>query len=81
MAIIRSARTLPVENSIEQSFDESKVPFVPAWDLVNLDTSVLTSEEAAAVALALCILTPDRSAVPASAWQLRARMDSLSRRL
>lgn len=80
MAIIRSANARNVDQAELAGFDESQVPFVPAWDLLQSQQRGLNDEEAAAVAIALYLLAPDPSE-QLSPWNMGTRFEAVSRRL
>ncbi len=80
MAIIRSANARNVEQAEQSGFDETLVPFVPAWDLLQSLEQALSDEEAASVAVALYLLTPE-PLDQLSPWNLETRFEAVSRRL
>lgn len=81
MAILRPAKRAPSSPPPQPEFDESMVPFVPAWELLQKEESLLSPEEAAVVAAALFALTPDPASDRESAWRTQARLDAVSRRM
>ncbi|MBN8548890.1 MAG: hypothetical protein J0M12_06210 [Deltaproteobacteria bacterium] len=79
MAIIRSANARTADQDDGAVFDESAVPFVPAWDLLQSKEERLSDAEAVAVALGLLLLTP-HSADQLSPWNIQSRLEAVSRR-
>ncbi|MBN8549804.1 MAG: hypothetical protein J0M12_10865 [Deltaproteobacteria bacterium] len=79
MAIIRSANARTADQDDGIAFDESAVPFVPAWDLLQCKEERLSDPEAVAVALALALLTPQHSD-QLSPWNIQSRLEAVSRR-
>ena len=80
MAIIRSANARSTERDEQQGFDESQVPFVPAWNLLQAQEQSLSDEEAASVAAALYILAPEPQE-QLTPWNIRTRFEAVSQRL
>lgn len=79
MAIIRSANAKSLEQAEQGAFDESQVPFVPAWNLLEAQSKALSDEEAASVAVAIYLLTPE-PLDQLSPWNIGTRFEAVSRR-
>jgi hypothetical protein len=80
MGIIRPAHARNDDLEIVGTgFDESLVPFVPAWDLFEKAQARLTDEEAAVVGCALFLLTADPNE-QLTAWNIQGRLESIAQR-
>lgn len=63
------------------AFDLSKVPFVPALDLLEKENNKLSAEEASVLALSLYLSLGERSITGNAKWAKNAKTDALEQRL
>jgi hypothetical protein len=68
-------------NKKNRKFDIDKVPFIPAFDLLEKKNNELNEEEAAAVGLALFLSLNGSIKSGKSKWELNARKESLAQRI
>jgi hypothetical protein len=78
MKLTRGRKIVPISSKAQQP-DDSEIPFVPAYDLLEKSGQSLTHSEAMAIALALYELVPDEKHY-STAWERVARFDSISTR-
>ena len=65
----------------KRKFDINKVPFVPAYDLLDGEAADLSSEEVAAIALSLYLSLDNPLPNDRNVWSLSANIEAITQRL